>query len=147
LVCGPATMNQPARATFVPLSGERQALKRFPDAPIFLQWTPSHRIIWVRHDRLWEAPFDRTGMLADPKPIGDAAPLYASTSRDGPFLFVPAGALRFRPPNGEDKKIAQPLSYTPPLAEPLLIRNVRIIDGTGGPITGSSDILIEQGRI
>jgi imidazolonepropionase-like amidohydrolase len=52
-----------------------------------------------------------------------------------------------RSPNGDERKIGWPISYTPPVAEPMLIRNVRIVDGTGGPITAPRDILIERGRI
>ncbi|HEU0254102.1 MAG TPA: hypothetical protein VFR12_13800, partial [Pyrinomonadaceae bacterium] len=51
LVSGEATPNQPGRATFVPLSGPRETITRFPDAPIFLQWTPQKKIVFVRHDR------------------------------------------------------------------------------------------------
>jgi len=145
LVSGAATPNQ--RATFFPLSGAPQTVKRFPDGPIFLQWTQQHTILFVRHDRLWQAAFDRTGMLADPQPIGNDAALYASSSRDGTLLFVSDGGLRLRSPNGEERKLGWPISYTPPVAEPMLIRNVRIIDGTGGPITSTRDILIERGRI
>jgi imidazolonepropionase-like amidohydrolase len=145
LVPGAAGSNQ--RATFVPLSGARQLMSRFPDAPIFLQWTQQHTILFVRHDRLWQAPFDHTGMLANPQPIGNDAALYASSSRDGTLLFVSDGGLRLRLPNGEERRLGWPISYTPPLAEPVLIRNVRIVDGTGAPITTSRDILIEQGRI
>ena len=145
LVPGAAGRKQPA--TFVPLSGERQIVSRFPDAPIFLQWTQQGSILFVRHDRLWQAPFDRTGTLADPKPIGNDAALYASSSRDGTLLFVSDGGLRLRSPNGEERRLGWPISYTPPLAEPMLIRNVRIVDGTGGPVTTPRDILIERGRI
>jgi hypothetical protein len=147
LVCGEATGNQPGRATFVPLAGERRAVTRFPNAPIFLQWTPKHTIVFVRHDRLWQAPFDHTGMLSDPKPIGNSAALYASSSRDGTLLFVSDGGLRLRSPDGEEHRVGWPISYTPPMAEPTLIRNVRIVDGTGGPMTAPRDILIERGRI
>jgi imidazolonepropionase-like amidohydrolase len=147
LVSGEANPNQPQRAIFVPLSGERKAMARFPDAPIFLQWTRQHKIVFVRHDRLWQAPFDHTGMLADPEPIGNEAALYASSSRDGALLFVSDGGLRLRSPAGEEQKIGWPISYTPPMAEPMLIRNVRIVDGTGGPMTAPRDILIERGRI
>jgi len=131
----------------VPLAGQRQTITRFPDAPIFLHWTPRRTIVWVRHDRLWQAPFDHTGILSDPKPIGNDAALYASSSRDGTLLFVSDGGLRLRSPDGSEQKIGWPISYTPPIGEPMLIRNVRVIDGTGGPITGARDILIEQGRI
>jgi imidazolonepropionase-like amidohydrolase len=147
LIYSEPSPNQPTTATIVSLSGQRQALTRFPDAPIFLQWTAQHTIVFIRHDRLWQAPFDRTGMLSDPKPIGTDAALYGSSSRDGSVLFVSDGGLRLRSPNGAEQRIGWPISYKPPMAEPTLIRNVRIIDGTGGPMTGSRDLLIEQGRI
>jgi Tol biopolymer transport system component/imidazolonepropionase-like amidohydrolase len=147
LVSGPAELGQVGSATFISLSGQRQTLTRFPDAPIFLQWTPQHTIVFVRHDRLWQAPFDRAGMLSEPKPIGTAAALYESSSRDGTLLFVSAGGLRLRSPDGREQSVGWPISYTPPVPEPMLIRNVRIIDGTGAPITSPRDILIQQGRI
>ena len=147
LVCGEPRPNQPTPATFVSLSGQRQALSRFPDAPIFLQWTPQNTIVFVRHDRLWQAPFDHSGMLSEPMAIGTAAALYESSSRDGTLLFVSDGGLRLRSPNGTEQRLGWPISYTPPMAEPTLIRNARIVDGTGGPMTRPSDLLIEQGRI
>ena len=145
LVTGEA--DQPTRATFVPLSGPRVDVTRFADAPIFLQWTPQHRIVFVRHDRLWQAAFDRTGLRSEPAPIGSAAALYASAARDGTLLFVSDGGLRLRSPDGQEQRLGWPLSFTPPVAEPLLIRNVRIIDGTGGPMTAPRDLLLERGRI
>jgi len=151
LVPGPPDLGQPGRATFVPLSGPRQEITRFPNAPIFLQWTSQQTIVFVRHDRLWQARFNRTGMQGDAKPIGSDAALYASTSRDGTLLFVSAGGLRLRSSDGTERNIGWPITYTPPVAEATLIRNVRIIDGrwdgTGAPITEPRDILIEQGRI
>src|SRR5262249_11541952 len=45
LVSSAAGSKKPA--TFVPLSGARQTLKRFPDAPIFLQWSQQHTILFV----------------------------------------------------------------------------------------------------
>jgi Tol biopolymer transport system component len=147
LVSGEANPTQPPSATFVPLSGQRQPVTRFPDAPIFLQWTRQNSIVFVRHDRLWQAPFDHTGMLAEPKPLGVSAALYASSSRDGSLLFVSAGGLRLRSPDGKEQKVGWPISFTPPTAEPTLIRNVRILDGSGAPLTPPRDILIERGRI
>jgi len=147
LVPGPADLGQPGRATFVPLSGPRQEIKQFPNAPIFLQWTPQHSIVFVRHDRLWQARFNRTGMQGDAMPIGADAALYASSALDGTLLFVSAGGMRLQSADGTVKKLGWPISYTPPVAEATLIRNVRIIDGTGAPATEPRDILIEEGRI
>ena len=147
LVTGAAKLNQPGRATFITLAGQRHEITRFPNAPIFLRWTAQHTITFVRHDRLWQAPFDHTGILSEPKPLGSAAALYASTSRDGSVLFFSENGLRLRAANGTEKSLGWPISYTPPVAEPTLIQNVRIIDGTGAPITAPRDILIERGRI
>jgi Tol biopolymer transport system component/imidazolonepropionase-like amidohydrolase len=147
LVSGSADSNEPGTATLVSLSGQRQTITRFPDAPIFLKWTMQHTIVFVRHDRLWQAPFDHTGTLSEPKPIGTEAALYLSSSRDGTLLFVSAGGLKVRSPDGKEQSVGWPISYTPPVPEPILIRNVRIIDGTGEPATSPRDILIEQGRI
>ena len=135
------------KAAFVPLSGQRQAVTRFPNTPIFLQWTGQNTIVFVRHDRLWQARFARTGMLNQPEPLGTSAALYASAARTGAVLFVSEGGLRLRFNDGREQKLGWPLSYTPPVAESTLIRNVSIVDGTGGPTTGPRDVLIERGRI
>ena len=97
---------EPARpsATFVTLSGKQETVKRFPDAPIFLQWTQQQTIVFVRHDRLWQARFDRTGMLNDPEPIGSDAALYMSSSRNGTLLFVSEPGLRVRLPDGKEQE-------------------------------------------
>lgn len=147
LISGEAKLKQPGHGTFVPLSGSRQAVMRFPDAPIFLQWTPQDTIVFVRHDRLWQARYNRTGMLSDPEPIGNNAALYLSSSRNGALLFVSDGGLQLRLPDGKEERVGWPISFTPPVAEPTLIRNVRIIDGTGRPMTTARDILIQHGRI
>ena len=147
LVSGRASLNQSRQATFVPLSGQRKLIARFPDAPIFLNWTPQDRIVFIRHDRLWQAPFDHTGMLSDPEPIASGAALYSSSSNHGTLLFVSDGGLRLRSADGAEQKVGWPISFTPPLAESTLIRNTRIIDGTGKPVTAARDILIERGRI
>ena len=147
LVAGEARVGQPASATFVSLSAERKTLTRFPDAPIFLRWTRQHTIVFVRHDRLWQARFDHTGMLAEPQPIGTSAALYMSSADDGALLFVSERGLRLRAPDGREQTVGWPVSFTPPVATPTLIRNVKIIDGTGAPMTGLRDILIERGRI
>ena len=147
LVCGGQVSNQPGTATFISLSGQRQTVTPFPVAPIFLQWTPQNEIVFVRHDRLWRAPFAQTSMTSAPQPLGNDAALYASTSRDGSILFVSETGLVLRSHNGIEQKLGWPMSYTPPIAESLLIRNVRIVAGTGAPPTNPRDILIERGRI
>jgi imidazolonepropionase-like amidohydrolase/Tol biopolymer transport system component len=147
LVCAEQSLTARGRATLVSLSGQRKTLTNFLDAPIFLRWISQHKLLFVRHDRLWQATFSETGTVSDTMPIGTDAALYASASRDGTLLFVSEGGLRLRMPDGSEQKIGWPLSFTTPTPKSILVRNVRIIDGTGGPITGPRDILIEDGRI
>ena len=133
------------RATLVPLAGERRELA-LPDVPLFASWSAG-TLTWVRHDRLWRAPFHAAGDAGAATPLGASAALYASTARDGTVLFVSGDGLRVRAPTGEERALGWPIRYTPPVAPPLLLRNVRIIDGTGAPASVPSDVLIERGRI
>jgi hypothetical protein len=45
------------------------------------------------------------------------------------------------------RRLGWPVRYTIPMPAPLLIRNVRVIDGTGTPASAPRDVLIERGRI
>lgn len=147
LIDGGWDANAATRGIFLNLSGARDTLARFPDAPTFLHWTGKNSVVFTRHDRLWRAPFDRTGMLAPPESLGDAPAMYASTSSDGTVLFISEGGLRLRSPDGSERRLGWPISYILPVAAPLLLRNIRIIDGTGAQATSPKDILVQQGRI
>ena len=147
LVSSGAQPYEPGHAIFVPLTGQPEKITRFPAAPIFLQWTSPGTILYVRHDRLWRARFGRTGMLEDSQPLGKNPALYASASTDGTLLFVSDSGLRLHLPDGQERLLGWPVSYTPPSPPPILIRNVRIVDGAGAPITAPRDIMVERGRI
>jgi imidazolonepropionase-like amidohydrolase len=154
LVCGEQSLTDRGRAILVSLAGQRKTLTHFVDAPIFLQWTTSdhsstfvHSFLFVRHDRLWRTSFDESWRTSTTSSLGTDPALYASTSRDGSVLFVSEDGLRLREPDGSEQKIGWPISFTPPKPASMLIRNVKIVDGTGKPTTNSRDILIEQGRI
>ena len=137
---------QPTGATITRLSGTSWKLDRVPDSPLFLRWT-DRGIVFVRHARLWRAPFDSIGMLGPAEPLGPDPAMYSSAASDGTLLYISEGGLRLRAPDGREQRLGWPLSYTPPVAPPLLIRNARIIDGTGSPVTAPRDILIEGGKI
>lgn len=132
----------------VSLTGERRRLERLADAPIFLQWPTSESIIYVRHDRLWTADFDTArGVVSEPVPLSDAPALYASTARDGTVLYLSEGGWRLRLPSGSEQTLGWPLHYAPPVPEPLLMRNIRLVDGTGAPVSAPMDVLVREGRI
>jgi len=135
-------------AEIVSLTGERRRLARFADAPIFLQWPSPGAIVYARHDRLWTADFDTLrGVVGEPRPLSDAAALYPSAARDGTILFLSADGWRLRRPWGEERDLGWPLAYTPPIPAPLLLRNVRLVDGTGAPLSPPVDVLVREGRI
>ena len=138
--------HNPSKASVVLLSGGRHAVSGAPDSPLFPQWTAG-ALVYVRHARLWRARFDDSGSLAPAEPLGAGPAIYPSTARDGTILFISEGGLRLRSPDGRERRLGWPLSYTPPVPEPVLIRNARIIDGTGAPVTPPRDLLVEQGRI
>ncbi|HEX6644776.1 MAG TPA: amidohydrolase family protein [Gemmatimonadales bacterium] len=135
----------PAAAAFVPLDDSARSVAA-PDSPVWPAWTAAG-LVYVRHARLWRIPFGTTGVAGEPEPLGDAPAAYPSVSRDGAILYVSEGGLRLRDPAGHERELGWPLRFTSPVAPPLLIANVRIVDGTGAPVSVPSDVLIEKGRI
>jgi imidazolonepropionase-like amidohydrolase/Tol biopolymer transport system component len=147
LVVGNSEPGTPTTATLARLSGATDTIKQFVDAAIFLQWDKSGALTFVRHDRLWRAPFDGRVVRDSPRPLGDDAALYASTAADGTVLYISSDGLRLRSPAGQVSRIGWPITYAPPLAPTLLLRNARIVDGKGNAATAASDILVDRGRI
>lgn len=135
----------PTEAVVTTLEGERQRLPGFPDSPIYMQWTRG-RLVFLRHARLWAAPIGSTGS-GPATPLGADPAMYLSAAADGTLLYISEGGLRLRDPDGRERTLGWPLTYTPPVPKPLLIRSVRIIDGTGAPPSVPRDVLIEGGRI
>jgi len=137
----------PTRGVVIGRTGEKHDLSRMPDSPLGTQWT-AEAMVFVRHARLWRAPFDAaTGLVGQEEPLGAEPAMDPSVSRDGTVLYLSKGGLRLRLPDGRERSLGWPISYTPFEAEPVLIRNARIIDGTGAPPTPPRDLLIERGRI
>ena len=135
-----------SRAVVLLLSGERRAMSGIPDSPLFPLSTAG-ALVFVRHARLWRARFTGPGSLAPAEPLGDAPAIYPSAARDGTVLFISEGGLRLRSPDGQERRLGWPITYTVPAAPPMVIRNARIIDGTGAQATPPRDLLIERGRI
>jgi len=150
LITGGFSPERPTQGTIMRFSGgepSQRGVARMPDSPLFLRWT-AKSIVFLRHARLWTAPFDSTGMLSAAEPLGPAPAMYSSVSTDGTILYISDGGLRVHYRHGRELRLGWPLSYTPPTPAPLLIRNVRIIDGTGMPPSPApQDLLVERGRI
>jgi imidazolonepropionase-like amidohydrolase/Tol biopolymer transport system component len=140
---GPALVTMDGKV--IPLKDSRG----FPPYKPTLLWEAAGSILYTSNFLLWRAPFDtRVGMNGEPVPVSLDPALYPSVARDGSILYISDEGLRLRRPDGKVNRIGWPLSFetaAPP--QSLLIRNVRIIPGTGAAMTEPRDILVEKGRI
>jgi Tol biopolymer transport system component len=136
------------RARLVPLDGSAQPVSRFPAAPTFSHWSAAGDLTFIHDARLWRSSFDPVaGVLGEPEPLSDDPALYPSVAMDGTILYVSSDGLRLRRPSGAMERIGWPLAFrTPEPAGSVVIRNVRIIDGTGAPATEPRDIVLAGGR-
>lgn len=148
IITGGWSPGSPTKGTIVRLAGEpaNVASTRMPDSPLSFQWV-GKSIVYVRHARLWRARFDSTGVIGEAEPLGSDPAMYASVAKDGTVLYISEGGLRLRSPDGRERRLGWPVSYTPPVPAPLLIRNARVIDGTGNPVGTPQDLLVQGGRI
>ena len=148
IITGGWSPGSPTKGTIVRFAGQRTnvAPSRMPDSPLSLKWVDKS-IIYIRHARLWRARFDSTGIIGEAEPLSAAPAMYSSVSKDGAILYISDGGLRLRYRDGREQRLGWPVSYTPPVPTPLLIRNVRIIDGTGRPPTDPQDVLLAGGKI
>ena len=147
LLVGESNPGRPTTATIARLTGTRDTIREFVDAPVFLHWERAGALTFARHDRLWRAEFDGRAVRGAAQPLGDDAAIYASTANDGSVLYVSSDGLRLRPASGSVRRLGWPITYTPAVAPPLVIRNARIVDGSSDSASAPSDSLIERGRI
>ncbi len=127
-------------------SGESRPLRGLPEDATFLRWAADSSLVFVRGNRIWQT-LVRGDSLSDLGPLTDDAGLYPSVANDGSVAYVGADGYRVRRPDGTVHRLGWPLTYHVPAPEPLLIREARVIDGTGEPPSALQDVLIEDGRI
>jgi Tol biopolymer transport system component/imidazolonepropionase-like amidohydrolase len=147
LVVGDFEVAKPTTAMLFHLSGARDTITQFAEAPIFPWWGADGSLTYVRHDRLWRVPFDGRGVQSPPQPLGMDAALYAAAARDGSVLYISADGLRVRTAAGAVRTIGWPITYTVPVPPPLLVQNARVIDGKGTAASEPRDLLVERGLI
>lgn len=141
--------NAPPTATLVSVDGESRVLGRAPPGATHLQWPKPDTLVFSHGNRLWTAGLDAaSGMIGEPTVLSDEPALFVSAAANGAILYVSDDGLRLREPGGGVRTIGWPVTYDVPEApRPLLLRNVRLIDGTGTPAAPGRDLLIEDGRI
>jgi Tol biopolymer transport system component len=139
---------------------ERRASLRFPDGsplrPVrglpydvsFVQWLPGDTLVFLAASRLWRAPFNSaTAEAGKATPISEDAAAYLSSSPHGDLLYISDDGFRIRSGSKSPRHIGWPITYEVPTPPPLVIRNVRIVDGTGSSATAGRDVLVERGRV
>jgi imidazolonepropionase-like amidohydrolase/Tol biopolymer transport system component len=157
------------------LDGTREAAPGLPGQPVNLGLHGDGTATWVHGNQLWRAArypdpspgsdpvtatSDASGSHTSAPGAGEGvgglaaaawsedAATEASYAADGSTLYVAADGLRLRRPDGSVRTLGWPLTYRVPEAPaPLLVRDVRIIDGLGAGPSDLSDILVEGGRI
>jgi len=143
-------MGRPALAS---LDGKVVQLKDsrgFPPYKPTLLWEAAGSLLYTSNFLLWGTPFDDLlGINGEAVPVSQDAALYPSVAGDGSVLYVSDDGLRLRRPgDAEAIRLGWPLTFKSVLAPgALVVRNVRIITGTGAAMTAARDILIEDGRI
>ena len=143
------TRGSETSARIVPLSGAPQRLSRFPTAPTFLSWGADGHLVYVHQFRLWRVSFRAdSGVVGAPVLVSDEPAIYPSLARNGSLLYVSSDGLRLRRATGEESSLGWPLRYSVAAAPgTILIRNVRVIDGTEAPRSPPKDLLLSAGRI
>ena len=138
-----------ATGQWIPLSGARRTIERFPRAAANLRLYPDGHAVWVENNLLWSARFeDAAGLRDTPMPLSPDAAVEARYAHDGTILYLSADGLRLRAPDGDVRRIGWPLRYRAAASAPsLLIHGARVIDGRGGQTSDPRDLLIENGRI
>lgn len=139
---GPAT----DELRIVPLEGDPIPLEPLPDAATFVHWAADSSLIYVGGNQLWRAEFQERS-FGEPVRLVEEPALYPSVARDGSILYVGPDGYRIRRPHGGVASLGWPLSYRIPETPPMLIRGVTVIDGTGAAPHGTSDVLVQNGRI
>jgi imidazolonepropionase-like amidohydrolase/Tol biopolymer transport system component len=129
--------------------GDMRTLGAFPLGVAFLGWPRADSVYYIRGNRIWTASFDReTGEFGRPAPVSVDPAQELRAAADGSILYASGDGLRLRSPDGEVRRLGWPVTYrAPAVPPPLLIRGARVIDGRGGPASGPSDILVDEGRI
>jgi len=144
----PFSTLRPSVADVISLDGKRRRLASFPFDATWVRWVDDTTLVYVDADRVMRARVRGDSTIGDsPDALGSDAALYLSAARDGSLLYVSGGGLRIREPSGRARSLGWPVTYTVPTPPTLVIRNARIIDGTGKEPTEPRDLLIQGGRI
>ena len=126
----------------------RRPVRGLPPDGHLVSWLNGDTLVFTANSRLWRAPFNvAEGIVGPATPISGETAGNLAASRRGDLLYVSVDGFRLRRRGEPVRHLGWPLRYNVPTPRPLVITNVRIIDGTGTPASEPRDIVIERGRI
>lgn len=134
-----------AKAVWRDLHGSTNVVAKFPARPSFVHAGRDGTITYVEDGLLWRMQLAGRG---EPRLLSRRAALHPNIANDGTVLFASEPGLVLLRPDGSERPIGWAIKLNVAAAPaPLLVRNVRIFDGSGADPHGTRDILIEGGRI
>jgi Tol biopolymer transport system component/imidazolonepropionase-like amidohydrolase/ketosteroid isomerase-like protein len=108
-------------------------------------------VLYQTAGSLWRIPAtpDGVGDSTAPERIVDEFADWPTASANGRYIayFSPDGLTRLDTETGGMERLRVPLAYTLQHPPPMVVRGVRLFDGTGAPPTGPVDVWMAQGRI
>jgi imidazolonepropionase-like amidohydrolase/Tol biopolymer transport system component len=140
----PVTDRRCAEAILVSLSGERAPVERFPCRPAHVTLERTGSLLAVEEGEVVRRP-RVPGGWGQPVWRGGEAALHPTSSATGDVLFAGSEGLRLRGADGAELGIGWPLDYRTPEAQPLLLRNVRVVAPAADGVL--RDLLLVNGRI
>lgn len=125
-----------------------RAIHGLPFDATWVRWLAGDTLVFVSEFAVWKAIFDAAaGRVHAPRRLNaDAAGMLAA-SRNGAVVYLGVAGLQLLATDGGAVEVGRPVRYRIPAAPSLLIRNVRIADGTGAPVSPLRDVVIREGRI
>jgi Tol biopolymer transport system component len=111
-------------------------------------WLPGDTLVFLADRMIWCARLNvATGVVEGATPLTDRLATQLAASPSGHILYSGEDGYEFRRIGSPARRLGWPITYTVPLPRPLVVRNVRIIDGTGSAASTPRDIVIERGRV
>ncbi|HKP16500.1 MAG TPA: amidohydrolase family protein, partial [Gemmatimonadaceae bacterium] len=139
----PAT-GLPIRARWLSVDGRDRPAPALPYRPSFVHVGRGGAMTFVRGGQLWRV----ASAGAAPSQLGESAALYPSVADDGTVLFVSPDGLRLQGRDGSVRELGWPIPLRVAAAPaPMIVRNVRVFDGTDTGPRGLRDLSIHGGRI
>jgi Tol biopolymer transport system component len=130
------------RGNWLALDGATRPYGRALFRPSYLHLGRDSSITYVEGVQIW-----RRAANGGPHRLSGAAALYPSVADDGSVLYAGARGLELLRPDGSTRNLGWPLPLRVAPAAALVVRNVRVFDGTGAPVTTLRDLLVVDGRI